>query len=220
MKCPNCGADNAPEHGTCNYCGTHISISPRAGRSAVFARVKSSTEYANRNSPQRHARLPSYNSFHKAIPVIFFAVFIGGSGMMVVIALGMAGVFGLFGFRAGGGFGVAFSLAPLFMAIVPAGFVALGIFMFRSMRKKMAAIEDAPVEPIPVIVVDKRTQVSGGSGDRSASTHYFVTCEAEDGERKEFQVWDGQMYGRMSGDDAGILFVRAGYGLDFDRLGA
>ncbi len=186
-------------------------------QSTIFARIKASREYAASTSTERQARLPSHSSFQKAIPLVFFAVFIGASGMMVAIALGMAGVFGLFGFRAGGGFGAAFSLAPLFMAIVPAAFVVLGIFMFRSLRKKMSTIEDARVEPTPVIVVDKRTHVSGGSGNSSASTNYFVTCETEDGERTEYQVWDGQLYGRMSGTDAGMLFVRAGYGLDFDR---
>jgi hypothetical protein len=97
-------------------------------------------------------------------------------------------------------------------------FVVLGIFLWRKTRKKMDSIESDPVQAIPVIVVDKRTQVSGGSGDSSASTYYFVTCESEDGDRQEYQLWDGSLYGRIAADDGGILFVLAGYGLDFDRV--
>ena len=55
-------------------------------------------------------------------------------------------------------------------------------------------------------------------GDISAKINYFVTCETEDGSREEFQLSDGAMYGKMSSGDAGILFLRANYGLDFDRV--
>jgi hypothetical protein len=215
LKCPSCGADNPPETTSCSYCGTHLAVRPSAERSAIFARIRSSAEYADRNLPERVARVPRYTAVQKAIPIVFFAVFIGGSAMMLIVALGMAGVLGFFGVRVGG-FGAGFSLVPLVMAIVPAGFVVLGIFLLRAVQKKMHTIDSAPLETIPVIVVDKRTHVSGGSGDSSATTNYFVTCETEDGQRQEYQVWDGTMYGRMAHEDAGILFVRAGYGLDFD----
>jgi len=45
-----------------------------------------------------------------------------------------------------------------------------------------------------------------------------VTCETEDGSRDEYQVWDGKMYGKVSAGDAGSLFLRSNYGLDFDRV--
>ncbi len=218
MKCSSCGADNAPDAVTCNYCGSHLPLTSSGERSAIFARIKSSAAYAACNSPQRHARLPKVGGLQKAFLFVFFAIFIGGAGMMTIFMLGMAGVFGVFGAHGGGGMGAAFSLIPILMAIVPLGFVAVGIFMFVMMRKKMNAVENDPVQPLPVIVVDKRTHVSGGSGNHSASTHYFVTCELENGSREEYQVWDGSLYGRMSADDGGILFLRAGYGLDFDRV--
>lgn len=40
----------------------------------------------------------------------------------------------------------------------------------------------------------------------------------EFGDRQEYRFWDGSLYGRIAADDGGILFVRAGYGLDFDRV--
>ncbi|MBC8357181.1 MAG: DUF2500 domain-containing protein [Planctomycetes bacterium] len=130
----------------------------------------------------------------------------------------MAGVIGVFGGRAGGGPGTAISIVPLIFAFFPMGFIALGVIMFRAARKKMNKFENDPVHAVPVIVVDKRTHVWGGRGNSSANTHYFVTCEIEDGSREEYQVWDGAMFGKMSSGDAGILFSRSNYGLDFDRV--
>jgi hypothetical protein len=187
-------------------------LTERTEKTALLARVRSSPEYAARLSPARIARLPKYGGVQKAFLIVFFVMFIGGAGLMFVIALGMAGLFGFVGGHGG------FSLIPLVMSLFPLGFVALGIFLFLMTRKKMDSIENDPVQALPVIVVDKRAHVSGGSGDSSASTHYFVTCEAEDGTRNEYQVWDGNLYGRMASGDAGILFLRAGYGLDFDRV--
>jgi hypothetical protein len=218
MKCRSCGADNSADVVTCNYCGSHLPMSASTEKTAIFARIKSSDEYRQGESPERQARLPKYGAVQKTFLLVFFAMFVGGGAIMSLVLLGMAGVFGFFGSEFEGGFGAAFSLAPLCMAIVPLGFVGLGIFLFLKTRKKMNSIENDPVQAIAVIVTDKRTHVSGGSGDSSARTNYFITCETEDGNRKEYQVWDGNMYGRISSDDAGVLFVRAGYGLDFDRV--
>jgi hypothetical protein len=150
--------------------------------------------------------------------LIFPLVFSGVSLFIAVMALGMAGVFGAVGFGAGGLGGAAFSIIPAFMSIVPLGFVVLGIFMFINAKKKITSLETEPVQAVPVLIVDKRTHVFGGHGDSSAQTQYHATCETEDGRREEYQVWDGKLYGRMSAGDAGILFLRAGYGLDFDRV--
>jgi hypothetical protein len=218
MKCKSCGADNPADIAACAYCGTHLPMSMSTEKAAIFARIKASDEYRQRDSSERHSRLPKYGAIQKTFLLVFFVMFIGGGGMMLIVLLGMAGLFGMFGVEFGGGLGRAFSLGPLCMAVVPLGFVILGIFLLLKTRKKVDSIQNDPVQAIAVIVVDKRTHVSGGSGDSSASTNYFLACETEDGERKEYQIWDGQMYGRISADDAGILFVRAGYGLDFDRI--
>jgi hypothetical protein len=187
-------------------------------RRAAFDRVKQSKEFLARNSPDRHARLPRYQAWHKAVVFGFFGVFIAVALLIFVVALGMGGLFGLFGSQVAGGPGAAMGIIPLLMAIVPLGMAGVGVFLFLAVRKKMQTIESAPVVAAPVIVVDKRTHVSGGSGDSSARTDYFVTCETEDGQRKEYQVWDGNLYGRMAPQDAGIVYLRAEYALDFDRV--
>ncbi|MEK3800727.1 DUF2500 domain-containing protein [Peribacillus sp. FSL H8-0477] len=53
-------------------------------------------------------------------------------------------------------------------------------------------------------VLTKRTKVSGGSGDSSASTWYYITFETENGDRKEFQI-KGQEYGMLADGDRGTL---------------
>jgi hypothetical protein len=219
MKCPSCGADNPPQAVACGYCNSQLPATSDANREVVFARVRSSAEFAGKDAPERHARLPKYSGFQKAFVIVFFALFISMSGGMCVFGLFFAGAFGFIGSQAGGAFGTALGVLPiLLLLVVSAGFVAFGVFLWRTIHQKMNAIEQSPVEALPVIVIDKRTHVSGGSGDSSATTSYFATCEREDGSREEYQLWDGKLYGRLSAEDAGILYTRAGYGLDFDRV--
>ena len=61
-----------------------------------------------------------------------------------------------------------------------------------------------PVLTVPARLVSKRTRVSGGSNDASASTWYYVTYELQSGERREFGV-RGQEYGLLAEGDVGML---------------
>lgn len=218
MKCASCGGENPLTASLCSYCGCSLER-PAAGgdRRSTFARLKASNEYARSHSPERHAQLPKYQGFHKLLLGGFFTVFIGGSLVGFVMVLVMSVGFGFVGAEFGRG-GSLLALLPLLIALIPLAFAVLGFYGFGAIRKKMRTIETAPVEALPVIVADKRTLVSGGSGDSSASTSYFATCENEDGSRQEYQLWDGALYSKMVAGDAGILYVRAGYGLDFDRV--
>ena len=211
MKCFSCGADIEGSATICGHCNSSVPMTDVRARASTFARLKSSSELARSSSPERIARLPQVPAFQKICLYVFFSIFIGTSALMCLGAFGAAGVIGISG---GGGF----SILPLVFAIVPGGFVVLGIFLFRMMKKKMDAVESGPAIAIPVVVIDKRTHVWGGSGDSSAKTKYYVTCETEDGSRNEYQVWDGRLYGQMTADDTGILFIRSTYGLDFDRV--
>ncbi|MNP00831.1 hypothetical protein D3C76_926280 [compost metagenome] len=53
-------------------------------------------------------------------------------------------------------------------------------------------------------VVDKRTEVWGGSGDSSANTNYYITFEFEDNTRQEWSV-RGNQYGLITVGDQGEL---------------
>ena len=151
-------------------------------------------------------------------PIIFFVVFIAISAVIAVMALGMAGIFGAVGFSHAGHFGSGIAIVPAFMALMPAGFVVLGIFMITKHRKTLNAYQNAPTRSHAVIITAKRTQLYGGGNDSSASTRYFLTAQFENGRREEFSVMTPRLYGKVAEGDAGILFVRSSYALDFDRV--
>ncbi|RCS46494.1 DUF2500 family protein [Bremerella cremea] len=111
-----------------------------------------------------------------------------------------------------------FALIPFCMGVVPLGMLGLGVYLAITQFKKMQSLETGELATLPAIVAGKRTMLSGGSGDSSASTYYYVTFEFEDGQRQEYPVWDGSLYGRVSEEDAGVLFLREQHALDFDRV--
>ncbi len=61
-----------------------------------------------------------------------------------------------------------------------------------------------PVVTVPAVVVGKRGEVSGGSGDSSASTSYHATFELQGSERLEFRL-SGPQYGLLAERDRGAL---------------
>lgn len=62
----------------------------------------------------------------------------------------------------------------------------------------------APVQTQVVRVVAKRTDVSGGGGDRRTHTGYFATFESPTGERVELAV-PGREFGLLAEGDVGSL---------------
>ncbi|MBB3114755.1 hypothetical protein FHS18_006913 [Paenibacillus phyllosphaerae] len=67
------------------------------------------------------------------------------------------------------------------------------------------------------VIVDKRTEVWGGSRDSSASTNYYITFEFEDQSRMELPV-RGDKYGLMVVGDRGNLTYQGTRFKDFDRF--
>ncbi|MBT2282924.1 DUF2500 domain-containing protein [Paenibacillus polymyxa] len=65
-------------------------------------------------------------------------------------------------------------------------------------------------------VVAKRTEVSGGSGDSSATTRYYVTFEFDNGGRNELIV-GGNHYGMMVENDRGMLTYQGTRFKHFER---
>lgn len=65
-------------------------------------------------------------------------------------------------------------------------------------------------------VVAKRTEVSGGSGDSSATTRYYATFEFDNGERTELIV-GGNHYGMMVENDRGMLTYQGTRFKHFER---
>jgi hypothetical protein len=160
------------------------------------------------------AALPRLPAIAKIIPLFVAGAFILASVFGLLITLSVAGGFAAFG----GSFGGGMSLIPLAMAICPLAFIGLGIAIGVMFFKKMRHFDESPVVARAVLITSKRMSVTGGSGDSSASTDYFVTAEFEDGSREEFQAMTPQFYGRLAERDAGVLFTRATLALDFDRV--
>ncbi|WP_199195091.1 MULTISPECIES: DUF2500 family protein [Pirellulaceae] len=212
MKCPSCGASLPEDSLKCEFCGSVTSTPSQLHDQDIFRRVKESSPYRQRNDPQRIERLPKPGVGSKIFLGVFFTVFCGICLMGVIMTLVMSGVIGSMRGVSG------FALIPFCMGVVPLGMLGLGVYLAITQFKKMQSLETGELTTQPVIVVGKRTMVSGGSGDSSATTSYFVTFETEDGARREHQVWDGSLYGRISEEDAGVLFLREQYALDFDRV--
>jgi len=66
-------------------------------------------------------------------------------------------------------------------------------------------------------IVDKRTEIWGGSGDSSASTNYFITFEFEDSTRNELHVKSNH-FGVFVVGDVGELTYQGTRFLEFTRI--
>ncbi len=224
MRCESCGAQVAQGNTICEYCGSTwdrvvpAAVATQLSAGNVYDQIKGSPSWADRNSPTRQAAIPQMPALASVAPIIFFVVFITMSGFMAFTMLGVSGILGAVGFSQGGPFGSGVAIVPAFMALVPIGFVVLGIFMAVKHGKTMRTFQDAPTLGHAAVIVGKRTQISGGGKDSSASTRYFVTAEFEDGRREEFGLMTPGLYGKVTEGDAGVLFVRSTFVLDFDRV--
>lgn len=99
----------------------------------------------------------------------------------------------------------------IFLAVI--GFFAYLIFNGVSTWVKN---NNSPVETYNAVVVAKRTNVSGGSGDSGATTSYFVTFQLDDGSRLELRVKYND-YGAIAEGDVGVLTRQGTRFLGFER---
>jgi len=206
MKCVSCGASISSSAKFCEYCGSQV-VLPKPERrhgEVSFQQIKESDTYQNCTSPARIAKLPKLSPFEKFFGAGFLIVFCSITFFMFVMMNTMGSFTG--------------SAIPNCMSLVPLGMMIFGGFMFWKQLQRVQTMETAKLNTLAAKVVGKRIQVSGGGENSSASTSYFVTFENEEGDRNEYQVWDGSMYGRLSEDDMGVLFLRDRYAVDFDRV--
>lgn len=220
MKCSYCGAEIPLARGKCEYCGTaaEAARSPEVvSRDAVFEKVFASREYAKRNSPQRHAALPTIPVLMQVFPILFFVLFIGVAGFIAISFVGVSGAVGTIGFGMHPAAGV-FGLFGFVFALVPIGFVVLGVFLMKKHFDKIGSFQRSSIEGEAAIIVGKRTAVSGGGNDSSVSTSYFITVEFPNGRRREFATLTPDLYGKVAEGDAGVFFTRESFALDFDLV--
>jgi hypothetical protein len=68
-----------------------------------------------------------------------------------------------------------------------------------------------------VVILDERTQVSGGGEHSSATTQYFALVQRENGERREFAC-RGEQAGKLATGDIGVAYIKADHLVDFERI--
>ncbi|WP_203246507.1 DUF2500 domain-containing protein [Sporosarcina beigongshangi] len=110
-----------------------------------------------------------------------------------------------------------FSAVPIFIGIVfiiVFGFILVAIIGSIS---KWSKNNNSPKLTVPAEVVTKRTNTSGGSGDSSASTWYYVTFQVESGDRMELGM-KGSEYGMLAEGDVGMLTFQGTRYLEFKRV--
>ncbi|WP_158545395.1 DUF2500 family protein [Bremerella cremea] len=173
-------------------------------KAEIFRRIRESPQYAEREKKPRRNRVPQTDSM-PAVVVGVYVVIAGGVGFVVTRNL----------FQTGGAWG-----------FVPLIAVILGVVIYLFFPGKSDRISGGQIKVEPVIVIGKRAEVRGG---RYASTNYYVAFEFESGKRRELAVYEGGLFGRISEEDAGVLylrgsdevgaaFLRGNYVADFERV--
>lgn len=125
----------------------------------------------------------------------------------------------------GGGMDIMFTLVPLIIGI---GFVVVISLMIMN-GVRYARNARSPRESVYARVVAKRTEVSGSSHHhhhhhandamhtvRSTRTHYYITLEFENGQRREY-LDVKQLYGLVVEGDVGYAAVQGDWIVSFER---
>ena len=97
-----------------------------------------------------------------------------------------------------------FSFAHSFISIM--FFIVFGVIAFGIIKGVLqwSKNNNEPILTVPAKVVTKRSNTSGGSGNSSAHTSYYVTFEVQSGDRLELKM-NGRDYGQLADDDFGLL---------------
>ncbi|MFJ7933499.1 DUF2500 domain-containing protein [Sporosarcina sp. NPDC096371] len=110
-----------------------------------------------------------------------------------------------------------FSFGPIFIAVI--FIVVIGFFIFTIVKGigQWNTNNNSPKLTVPAEVVTKRSETSGGSGESSASTWYYVTFQVESGDRMELPM-KGSEYGMLAEGDVGMLTFQGTRYLEFKRV--
>ena len=110
-----------------------------------------------------------------------------------------------------------FSFGPIFMVIFVIIFFGIILVAIISGIGEWNKNNNSPKLTVPAEVITKRSKTSGGSGDSSASTRYYITFQVESGDRIEFPI-TGSEYGMLAESDLGMLTFQGTRYLEFKRV--
>jgi len=113
-------------------------------------------------------------------------------------------------------FAGGFGFVSIFITII--FIMVFGTFIFVAIKgiSTWSKNNQSPVLTVPAEVVAKRSKTSGGSGDSSASTRYFVTFQVQSGDRLELGV-RGSEFGMLAEEDLGMLTFQGTRYKGFER---
>lgn len=110
-----------------------------------------------------------------------------------------------------------FSFGPIFIIVVFIIVIGGFIFVIGKTISQWSSNNNSPKLTVPAEIVTKRTETSGGSGDSSASTWYYVTFQVQSGDRMELGM-TGHEYGMLAERDIGMLTFQGTRYLEFKRV--
>jgi hypothetical protein len=111
-----------------------------------------------------------------------------------------------------GGIGFVGIFIPIIFVIVIGGFIFIAVKGISTWSKN----NQSPVLTVPAEVVAKRTETSGGHGNSSARTSYYVTFQVQSGDRLELGV-DGSEFGLLAEEELGMLTFQGTRYKGFER---
>lgn len=114
-------------------------------------------------------------------------------------------------------FGGAPPLFAFFFTVI--FLIVIGTFLYIIIRGLITYFRNNAAERMTETarILTKRTNVSGGSGNSSAHTTYYITFEFDDGRRSEFEV-RAEEYGLLVEGDEGRLTYQGTRYLGFERM--
>lgn len=195
--CGQCGAAARDDGRFCAYCGAELPApaAPPHPLGDVDARLA---------AVERHPDLPRLNRHTPST-----GMYTGGMFFGVVFGVVFAG-FALFILS-------GFTRMRFTFALFPALFVLIGVGVAVGSVVKGVRFAKAPLRRTPAVIVDERTEVSGGGKNSSASTSYYATLEFKGGRRKEYGVLH-RLAGELAPGDAGLAYLKGDVLVDFRRV--
>ncbi|MFS0576335.1 DUF2500 domain-containing protein [Sporosarcina sp. 179-K 3D1 HS] len=110
-----------------------------------------------------------------------------------------------------------FSYGSIIIGIVFFLVISVFVFIIVTGISQWTKNNNSPKLTVPAEVITKRTKTSGGNGDSSASTWYYVTFQVESGDRMELGV-RGNEFGMLAEGDVGMLTFQGTRYLEFERI--
>lgn len=109
-----------------------------------------------------------------------------------------------------------FDFGSIFIAII--FIIVIGVVIYNIVKgvSTWTKNNNSPILEVQSKVVTKRTKVSGGAGESSSHTSYYVTFEVASGNRMELMV-NGKQFGQLVEGDNGILKFQGTRYLGFSR---